>query len=40
MVSGLLLRGLVAGILAGLLAAGFSVLAGEPSIERAIAFET
>jgi Probable cobalt transporter subunit (CbtA). len=40
MVSGLLRRGLLAGILAGLLAAGFSFLAGEPSIERAIAFET
>ena len=40
MVSGLLLRGLIAGILGGLLAAGFSFLAGEPSIERAIAFET
>jgi Probable cobalt transporter subunit (CbtA) len=39
-VSGLLLRGLIAGILGGLLAAGFSFLAGEPSIERAIAFET
>jgi len=39
-VSGLLLRGLLAGIVAGLLAAGFSFLAGEPSIERAIAFET
>jgi hypothetical protein len=34
-VSGLLLRGL----LAGLLAAGFSFFAGEPSIERAIAVE-
>ncbi|MGH6837338.1 MAG: CbtA family protein [Methylocella sp.] len=40
MVSGLLLRGLIAGVFAGLLAAGFSFLAGEPSIERAIAFET
>jgi Probable cobalt transporter subunit (CbtA) len=40
MVSGLLRRGLLAGILAGLLAAGFSYFAGEPSIERAIAFET
>jgi hypothetical protein len=39
-VSGLLLRGLLAGIFAGLLAACFSFLLGEPSIERAIAFET
>jgi hypothetical protein len=39
-VSGLLLCGLLASLLAGLLAAGFSFLAGEPSIERAIAFET
>lgn len=40
MVSGLLLRGLLAGIFAGLLAAGFASFAGEPSIERAIAFES
>ncbi|MGQ0443894.1 MAG: CbtA family protein [Beijerinckiaceae bacterium] len=39
-VSGLLLRGLIAGNLGGLLAAGLSFLAGEPSIERAIAFGT
>jgi len=39
-VTGLLLRGLLAGILAGLLAAAFAFLAGEPLIERAIAFET
>ena len=39
MVSGLLLRGLLAGILAGFLAAGFASNAGEPPIERAIAFE-
>jgi Probable cobalt transporter subunit (CbtA) len=39
-VSGLLLRGLIAGVFAGLLAAGFSFLAGEPSIDRAIAYET
>jgi predicted cobalt transporter CbtA len=39
-VSGLLLRGLLAGILAGILAAGFASFAGEPSIERAIAFES
>ena len=40
MVSGLLLRGLLAGLLAGFLAAGFASCAGEPSIERAIAFES
>jgi hypothetical protein len=39
MVSGLLLRGLIAGILAGLLAACFSFVAGEPPLERALAFE-
>jgi predicted cobalt transporter CbtA len=38
-VSGLLLRGLLAGFLAGLVAAVFSGFAGEPSIERAIAYE-
>ncbi len=40
MVSGLLLRGLLAGLLAGFLAAGFASCTGEPSIERAIAFES
>ncbi|MBO0733047.1 MAG: CbtA family protein [Methylocapsa sp.] len=40
MVSGLLLRGLIAGALAGLLAARFSFFAGEPPLERAIPFET
>jgi Probable cobalt transporter subunit (CbtA) len=40
LVSGLLLRGLLAGLLAGLFMASFSYLAGEPSIERAIAFES
>jgi len=39
-VSGLLLRGLLAGLLAGLFAAAFASVAGEPSIERAIAFES
>jgi predicted cobalt transporter CbtA len=39
MVSGLLLRGLIAGILAGLFAASFSFVAGEPPLERALAFE-
>jgi hypothetical protein len=39
MVSGLLLRGLIAGVLAGILAAGFSYVLGEPPLERALAFE-
>jgi predicted cobalt transporter CbtA len=39
MVSGLLLRGLIAGVLAGFLAAGFSFFFGEPPLERALAFE-
>jgi len=39
-VSGLLLRGLLAGLLAGMLAAAFASVAGEPSIERAIVFES
>jgi predicted cobalt transporter CbtA len=38
-VGGLLLRGLIAGVLAGFLAAGFSFFAGEPPLERALAFE-
>lgn len=40
MVSGLLRRGLLAGILAGFLAASFSFFWGEPPLERALAFET
>jgi predicted cobalt transporter CbtA len=40
MVSGFLLRGLLSGIFAGLLAGSFASFAGEPSIERAIAFES
>ena len=40
MVSGFLLRGLLSGIFAGLLAASFASFASEPSIERAIAFES
>lgn len=40
MVASLLMRGMFAGILAGLLAAGFAAFAGEPSVERAIAFES
>ncbi len=39
MVSGLLLRGLIAGVFAGVLAASFSFFAGEPPLERALAFE-
>src|SRR5262245_13867976 len=39
MMSGLLLRGLIAGVLAGFLAAGFSFFVGEPPLERALAFE-
>lgn len=39
MVSGLLLRGLMAGVVAGFLAAGFSFFAGEPPLERALVFE-
>jgi Probable cobalt transporter subunit (CbtA) len=38
-VSGLLLRGLFAGVLAGFLAASFSHFAGEPPLERALVFE-
>jgi len=40
MVGSLLLRGMLAGVLAGLLAAMFGALIGEPSIERAIAYES
>ena len=36
----LLLRGMLAGFLAGLLAVGFATLFGEPQIELAIGFET
>ena len=39
MVGGLLLRGMLAGIIAGLLAFGFARVFGEPQVERAIAFE-
>jgi len=39
MVGQLLLRGMIAGILAALLAFGFAKVYGEPSVERAIAFE-
>jgi predicted cobalt transporter CbtA len=39
MVGHLLLRGMLVGVVAGLLAFGFARMFGEPSIERAIAFE-
>ncbi len=40
MVGPLLLRGMLVGILAGLLCFGFLKLVGEPQVDRAIAFET
>ncbi len=40
MVGQLLWRGMLAGVLAGLLASGFAFLAGEPSVDRAIALES
>ena len=40
MVGTLLLRGMMVGVLAGLLCFGFLKLFGEPSVDRAIAFET
>ena len=39
MVGGLLLRGMLVGVIAGLLAFGFARVFGEPQIDRAIAFE-
>jgi hypothetical protein len=39
MVGALLLRGMLVGIVAGALSFGFLKIAGEPSIDRAIAFE-
>jgi predicted cobalt transporter CbtA len=39
MVRSLLIRGMLAGLIAGLLAFGFARTFGEPSLERAIAFE-
>jgi predicted cobalt transporter CbtA len=39
MVGNLLLRGMLVGIIAGLLAFGFARIFGEPQVERAIAFE-
>jgi hypothetical protein len=40
MASDLLLRGLIAGVLSGILAAGFPYVLGEPPLERSPAFET
>ena len=40
MVGALLLRGMLVGVLAGLLGFGFLKIAGEPSVDRAIAFES
>jgi predicted cobalt transporter CbtA len=40
MVGVLLLRGMLVGVLAGILCFGFLKIAGEPSVDRAIAFET
>ena len=39
MVGQLLLRGMIAGVIAGLLAFGFARVFGEPQVDRAIAFE-
>ena len=39
MVGGLLLRGMLVGIVAGLLAFGFAKIFGEPQVDNAIAFE-
>jgi Probable cobalt transporter subunit (CbtA) len=40
MVRNLLIRGMLAGVLAGLLAFGFAKIFGEPQVDHAIAFET
>ena len=40
MVGGLLLRGMLVGVVAGILCFGFLKVAGEPSVDRAIVFET
>ncbi len=40
MVGNLLLRGMLVGVLAGLLAFGFARIFGEPQVDRAIAFES
>ena len=39
MVGSLLLRGMLVGVLAGLLAFGFARIFGEPQVDRAIALE-
>src|ERR1700761_7607089 len=39
MVGSLILRGLLVGLVAGLLAFGFAKFVGEPQVDRAIAFE-
>ena len=39
MVGNLLLRGMLVGIFAGILAFGFAKIYGEPQVDRAIAFE-
>ena len=39
MVGNLLLRGMLAGLLAGIICFGFLKIAGEPAVDRAIAFE-
>jgi hypothetical protein len=39
MVRTLLIRGMLAGVLAGLLAFGFAKIFGEPQVDHAIAFE-
>src|SRR5215469_1251261 len=39
MVRNLLVRGMLAGLLAGILAFGFAKIFGEPQVDRAIAFE-
>ena len=39
MVGALLLRGMLVGVVAGLLAFGFAEIFGEPQVEHAIAFE-
>jgi hypothetical protein len=40
MVGALLLRGMLAGVVAGILGFGFLKIVGEPAVDRAIAFET
>src|SRR5215475_4338822 len=39
MVRSLLIRGMIAGVIAGMLAFGFARVFGEPQVDRAIAFE-